>query len=247
MHKLVLIRHGESTWNLDNRFTGWTDVDLTPTGIEQAKNAGRLLRAEGFEFDVAYTSVLKRATRTLWHVLDEMDRTWLPVVNSWRLNERHYGALQGLNKAEVAKQYGDAQVLLWRRSYDTPPPALEATDPRCERGDLRYAKLRPDQVPLTECLKDTVARVMPFWNEALAPAIQKGKRVVVAAHGNSIRALVKYLDNISDNDIVGLNIPNGIPLVYELDDELKPIRHYYLGDAEAAAKAAAAVASQGKA
>jgi len=247
MHKLVLIRHGESTWNLDNRFTGWTDVDLTPTGIEQAKNAGRLLRAEGFEFDVAYTSVLKRATRTLWHVLDEMDRTWLPVVNSWRLNERHYGALQGLNKAEVAKQYGDAQVLLWRRSYDTPPPALEATDPRCERGDLRYAKLRPDQVPLTECLKDTVARVMPFWNEALAPAIQKGKRVVVAAHGNSIRALVKYLDNISDNDIVGLNIPNGILLVYELDDELKPIRHYYLGDTEAAAKAAAAVASQGKA
>jgi len=247
MHKLVLIRHGESTWNLDNRFTGWTDVDLTPTGIEQAKNAGHLLKAEGYEFDVAYTSVLKRATRTLWHVLDEMDRTWLPVVNSWRLNERHYGALQGLNKAEVAKQYGDAQVLVWRRSYDTAPPALEATDPRCERGDLRYAKLPLEQVPLTECLKDTVARVMPFWNEALAPALKAGKRVVVAAHGNSIRALVKYLDNISDNDIVGLNIPNGIPLVYELDDDLKPIRHYYLGDAEAAAKAAAAVAAQGKA
>lgn len=245
MHKLVLIRHGESTWNLDNRFTGWTDVDLTPTGIEQAKSAGHLLKAEGFEFDVAYTSVLKRATRTLWHVLDEMDRTWLPVVNSWRLNERHYGALQGLNKADVAQQYGDDQVLLWRRSYDTPPPALEATDPRCERGDLRYAKLPPEQIPLTECLKDTVARVMPFWNEALAPALQRGKRVVVAAHGNSIRALVKYLDNISDEAIVGLNIPNGIPLVYELDDNLKPLRHYYLGDAEAAAQAAAAVAAQG--
>lgn len=247
MHKLVLIRHGESTWNLDNRFTGWTDVDLTPTGIEQAKNAGRLLKAENYEFDVAYTSVLKRATRTLWHVLDEMDRTWLPVVNSWRLNERHYGALQGLNKSETAKKYGDAQVLAWRRSYDIPPPALEPTDPRCERGDLRYAKLPPEQVPLTECLKDTVARVMPFWNEALAPALKAGKRVVVAAHGNSIRALVKYLDNISDDDIVGLNIPNGIPLVYELDDDLKPIRHYYLGDAEAAARAADAVASQGKA
>jgi 2,3-bisphosphoglycerate-dependent phosphoglycerate mutase len=246
MYKLVLIRHGESTWNLDNRFTGWTDVDLTDTGIEQAKNAGRLLKAEGYEFDVAYTSVLKRATRTLWHVLDEMDRTWLPVVNSWRLNERHYGALQGLNKAEVAKQYGDDQVLIWRRSYDTPPPALEASDPRCERADVRYAKLQPDQIPLTECLKDTVARVLPFWDEALAPAIQRGKRLVVAAHGNSIRALIKYLDNISDDDIVGLNIPNGIPLVYELDENLKPIRHYYLGDAEAAAKAAAAVAAQGK-
>jgi 2,3-bisphosphoglycerate-dependent phosphoglycerate mutase len=247
MYKLVLIRHGESTWNLDNRFTGWTDVDLTPTGIEQAKNAGHLLKTEGYEFDIAYTSVLKRATRTLWHVLDEMDRTWLPVVNSWRLNERHYGALQGLNKGETAKKYGDQQVLVWRRSYDTPPPALEAADPRCERSDPRYAKLQPEQIPLTECLKDTVARVMPFWNEALAPAIQAGKRVVVAAHGNSIRALVKYLDNISDDDIVGLNIPNGIPLVYELDDNLKPIRHYYLGDAEAAAAAAAAVASQGKA
>jgi 2,3-bisphosphoglycerate-dependent phosphoglycerate mutase len=246
MYKLVLIRHGESTWNLDNRFTGWTDVDLTDTGIEQAKNAGRLLKAEGYDFDVAYTSVLKRATRTLWHVLDEMDRTWLPVVNSWRLNERHYGALQGLNKAEVAKQYGDDQVLVWRRSYDTPPPALEASDPRCERADVRYAKLQPDQIPLTECLKDTVARVLPFWDEALAPAILKGKRLVVAAHGNSIRALIKYLDNISDDDIVGLNIPNGIPLVYELDENLKPIRHYYLGDAEAAAKAAAAVAAQGK-
>jgi 2,3-bisphosphoglycerate-dependent phosphoglycerate mutase len=247
MHKLVLVRHGESTWNLENRFTGWTDVDLTPTGVEQAKNAGRLLRAEGYEFDLAYTSVLKRATRTLWHCLDEMDRTWLPVVHSWRLNERHYGALQGLNKADMAKQYGEAQVLQWRRSYDTPPPSLEATDPRCERSDLRYAKLQPDQVPLTECLKDTVARVMPFWNESVAPAIKAGKKIVVAAHGNSIRALVKYLDNIADDAIVGVNIPNGIPLVYELDDELKPIRNYYLGDAEAAAKAAAAVASQGKA
>ena len=247
MHKLVLIRHGESTWNLENRFTGWTDVDLTDTGVEQAKNAGRLLKAKGYEFCVTYTSVLKRATRTLWHCLDEMDRTWLPVVHSWRLNERHYGALQGLNKADMAKQYGDAQVLVWRRSYDTPPPALEPTDARCERGDLRYAKLAQEQVPLTECLKDTVARVMPLWSESLAPAIRAGKKVLVAAHGNSIRALVKYLDGISDADIVGLNIPNGIPLVYELDDDLKPIRHYYLGDAAAAARAAAAVANQGKA
>ncbi len=247
MYKLVLVRHGESTWNLENRFTGWTDVDLTPTGVEQAKNAGRLLKAEGYEFDVADTSVLKRATRTLWHCLDEMDRTWLPVVHNWRLNERHYGALQGLNKADMAKQYGDAQVLIWRRSYNTPPPALEASDPRSERSDIRYAKLQADQIPLTECLQDTVARVMPFWNESMAPAIKSGKRIVVAAHGNSIRALVKYLDNISDDDIVGLNIPNGIPLVYELDANLKPIKHYYLGDADAVAKAAAAVASQGKA
>ncbi|GGH59421.1 2,3-bisphosphoglycerate-dependent phosphoglycerate mutase [Comamonas phosphati] len=247
MHKLVLIRHGESTWNLENRFTGWTDVDLTATGIEQAKQAGRLLKAEGYDFDVAYTSMLKRATRTLWHVLDEMDRTWLPVVNSWRLNERHYGGLQGLNKADMAKQYGEAQVLQWRRSYDVPPPALEASDPRSERGDVRYAKLQSEQVPLTECLKDTVARVIPFWSESMAPAIKAGKRLVVTAHGNSIRALVKYLDNVSDQEIVGLNIPNGIPLVYELDADLKPIRHYYLGDAAAAASAAAAVASQGKA
>ena len=247
MHKLVLIRHGESTWNLENRFTGWTDVDLTPTGVEQAKQAGRLLKAEGYDFDVAYTSVLKRATRTLWHTLDELDRTWLPVVHSWRLNERHYGALQGLNKGETAKKYGDEQVLVWRRSYDTPPPALDASDARSERGDIRYAKLPAEQIPLTECLKDTVARVLPFWNESMAPAIRSGRRLVVAAHGNSIRALVKYLDGVSDSDIVGLNIPNGIPLVYELDDDLKPLRHYYLGDAEAVAKAAAAVASQGKA
>jgi 2,3-bisphosphoglycerate-dependent phosphoglycerate mutase len=248
MHQLVLIRHGESTWNLENRFTGWTDVDLTETGIEQAKNAGKLLKAEGYDFDVAYTSVLKRATRTLWHALDEMDRTWLPVVNSWRLNERHYGALQGLNKAETAKKYGDEQVLAWRRSYDTPPPPLDPNDPRSERGDPRYARLLPDQqVPLTECLKDTVARVLPFWNEAMAPAIKAGKRIVVAAHGNSIRALVKYLDDVSDSDIVGLNIPNGIPLVYELDADLKPLSHHYLGDSEAVARAAAAVAAQGKA
>ncbi len=247
MHKLVLIRHGESTWNLENRFTGWTDVDLTPTGLNQAIAAGRLLTAEGYDFDLAYTSVLKRATRTLWHVLDEMDRTWLPVVHSWRLNERHYGALQGLNKADMAKQYGDEQVLVWRRSYDTPPPPLAADDPRSELGDRRYAKLQPGEIPLTECLKDTVARVLPFWNESMAPAIRSGKRVVVAAHGNSIRALVKYLDGISDADIVGLNIPNGIPLVYELDAELKPLKHYYLGDAEAAARAAASVAAQGRA
>ena len=246
-HKLVLIRHGESIWNLENRFTGWTDVDLTPTGIEQAKTAGRLLLAEGYDFDVAYTSVLKRATRTLWHALDEMDRTWLPVVHSWRLNERHYGALQGLNKGETAKKYGDEQVLVWRRSYDTPPPALSASDGRSEHADRRYARLQPGQVPLTECLKDTVERVLPFWLDAMAPAIKAGKRVVVAAHGNSIRALVKYLDNVSDHDIVGLNIPNGIPLVYELDAALQPIRHYYLGEGEAVAKAAAAVAAQGRA
>ncbi|MEN9482514.1 2,3-diphosphoglycerate-dependent phosphoglycerate mutase [Sphaerotilus montanus] len=247
MYKLVLIRHGESTWNLENRFTGWTDVELTPTGVEQARQAGRLLKDAGYDFDVAYTSVLKRAVWTLWHALDQMDRTWLPVVHSWRLNERHYGALQGLNKADMAKEYGDAQVLVWRRSYDTPPPALDADDPRGQRQDVRYSKLQPDQIPLTECLKDTVARVMPFWNESVAPAIKSGKRIVIAAHGNSIRALVKYLDNIGDDDIVGVNIPNGIPLVYELDADLKPIRSYYLGDAEAAAKAAAAVANQGKA
>ena len=247
MHKLVLIRHGESTWNLENRFTGWTDVDLTATGVEQAKSAGRLLCAAGLDFDLAYTSVLKRATRTLWHCLDEMDRTWLPVVHSWRLNERHYGALQGLNKADMAKQYGDAQVLIWRRSYDIPPPALEPTDPRSERADVRYARLSPGQVPLSECLKDTVQRVLPFWEESITAAIRAGKRVVVAAHGNSIRALVKHLDSISDPDIVGVNIPNGIPLVYELDANLRPLRHYYLGDAATAAAAAAAVAAQGKA
>lgn len=246
MYTLVLIRHGESTWNLENRFTGWTDVDLTPTGIEQAKNAGQMLRAQSFEFDLACTSVLKRATRTLWHCLDEMDRTWLPVTHSWRLNERHYGALQGLNKAETAKQYGDEQVLAWRRSYDTPPPPLDPQDPRSERSDIRYAALEPGQVPLSECLKDTVERVLPFWDDTMAPAIRAGKRIVVAAHGNSIRALVKYLDKVSDADIVGLNIPNGIPLVYELDADLAPIRHYYLGDAAVAEAAAKAVAAQGR-
>ncbi len=245
MYKLVLIRHGESTWNLENRFTGWTDVDLTPTGVNQAMSAGKLLKAEGWDFDLCYTSVLKRAIRTLWLTLDEMDRTWLPVVKDYRLNERHYGGLQGLNKADMAKQYGDEQVLVWRRSYDTPPPALEATDPRSEKSDRRYPN--PEAVPLTECLKDTVARVLPAWNDSIAPSIKSGKRVLIAAHGNSIRALIKYLDGISDSDIVGLNIPNGIPLVYELDENLQPIRHYYLGDAEAAAKAAAAVAGQGKA
>ena len=247
MYKLVLIRHGESTWNLENRFTGWTDVPLTDTGVAQARESGRLLKEAGYEFDLAYTSVLKRAIWTLWHCLDVMDRTWLPVHNRWRLNERHYGGLQGLNKAETAKKYGDEQVLVWRRSYDTPPPPLEASDPRSERGDLRYAALGSTELPLTECLKDTVARVMPLWNDELAPKILAGQRLVIAAHGNSIRALVKYLDGISDADIVGLNIPNGIPLVYELDAALKPIKSYYLGDAEAAARAAAAIANQGKA
>ena len=246
MYKLVLIRHGESTWNLENRFTGWIDVDLTPTGVSQAMSAGKLLKAEGWDFDLCYTSVLKRAIHTLWYTLDEMDRTWLPVVKDYRLNERHYGGLQGLNKSETAQKYGDDQVLIWRRSYDTPPPPLAADDLRSERSDRRYADLAPEQIPLTECLKDTVARVLPFWNESIAPSIQSGKRVLIAAHGNSIRALIKYLDNISDEDIVGVNIPNGIPLVYELDADLKPIRHYYLGDAAAAEAAAKAVAQQGK-
>lgn len=245
MFKLVLIRHGESTWNLENRFTGWTDVDLTTTGVEQARQAGQLLQAEGMDFDVAYTSVLKRAIHTLWHALDTMDRAWLPVINDWRLNERHYGALQGLNKAETAAKFGDDQVLIWRRSYDVPPPALTADDERASFGDRRYAGLAREQIPLTECLKDTVARVLPCWNESIAPAILAGQRVLISAHGNSIRALVKHLDGISDADIVGLNIPNGIPLVYELDAQLRPLGRRYLGDAEAAAKAAAAVAQQG--
>jgi 2,3-bisphosphoglycerate-dependent phosphoglycerate mutase len=246
MYKLVMIRHGESTWNLENRFTGWTDVPLTATGVTQAREAGRLLREAGFEFDVAYTSVLKRAIWTLWHCLDEMDRTWLPVVNDWRLNERHYGALQGLNKADMARQFGDEQVLVWRRSYDVPPPPLAEDDPRWERADRRYAALGPAQMPLTECLKDTVARVLPCWHERLAPAIRSGQRLVIAAHGNSMRALVKMLDDVSDQDIVGVNIPNGIPLVYELDADLKPMRSRYLGDPDAAARAAAAVAAQGR-
>jgi 2,3-bisphosphoglycerate-dependent phosphoglycerate mutase len=247
MYKLVMLRHGESTWNRDNRFTGWTDVPLTDTGVAQARESGRLLREAGYDFDVAYTSVLKRAIWTLWYALDELDRTWLPVVNDWRLNERHYGGLQGLNKAETARRYGEEQVLVWRRSYDVPPPPLAPDDPRGQRHDPRYAKLAPQQIPLTECLKDTVARVIPFWNERLAPAIRAGQRVLISAHGNSMRALIKHLDGISDTDIVGLNIPNGIPLVYELDADLKPIRSHYLGDPEAAAKAAAAVAAQGKA
>jgi 2,3-bisphosphoglycerate-dependent phosphoglycerate mutase len=247
MYKLVLIRHGESTWNLEDRFGGWADVDLTDTGIAQAKNAGKLLKEAGYEFDIAYTSVLKRAIRTLWLVLDEMDRTWLPVMKHWRLNERHYGALQGLSKSEMTKKFGDEQVLIWRRSYDTLPPTLEATDSRSERSDIRYAKLSPQDIPLTESLKDTVERVIPFWKDSMAPAIKAGKRIVVVAHGNSIRALIKYLDGISHDAIVNLNIPNGIPLVYELDANLKPIKNYYLGDALAATKAAAAVASQSKA
>ena len=247
MYKLVLIRHGESTWNQENRFTGWVDVDLTEKGAKEAIQAGALLAEAGFTFDIAYTSVLKRAIRTLWHVQDEMDLMWIPVVHSWRLNERHYGALAGLNKAETAKKYGDEQVLVWRRSYDTPPPALEPTDERTSFNDPRYAKVPRDQLPLTECLKDTVARVVPLWTESIAPAIRAGKQIVIAAHGNSIRALVKYLDNVPDDEIVGLNIPNGIPLVYELDENLKPLGHRYLGDPEAIAKAQAAVASQGKA
>ena len=228
MTQLVLIRHGQSTWNLDNRFTGWVDVDLTPLGVEQARAAGRRLKAAGFDFDIAYTSVLKRAVWTLWHTLDQLDRTWLPVVHSWRLNERHYGALEGLNKADTAAKYGDAQVLQWRRSYDTPPPALEPSDPRCERNDVRYAGLQPGQVPLTECLKDTVARVLPYWNDSIVPSMAAGKRVIVAAHGNSIRALMKHLDQISDDDIIGLEIPNGVPIVYELDTSFRPISRRFL-------------------
>ncbi|MFL5327951.1 MAG: 2,3-diphosphoglycerate-dependent phosphoglycerate mutase [Gemmataceae bacterium] len=247
MHKLVLIRHGESEWNRENRFTGWHDVDLSERGREEARKAGQLLTQQGYDFDHCFVSVLKRAIRTLWIVLDEMDRMWLPVTNDWRLNERHYGALQGMNKAETAAKYGEAQVKIWRRAYDTPPPALERTDPRFPGNDRRYANLRPDQLPLTECLKDTVARFMPCWHEQLAPVIKSGKRVVVAAHGNSIRAMVKYLDNVSDAEIVELNIPTGVPLVYELDANLKPIKHYYLGDADEIAKAMASVAAQGKA
>jgi 2,3-bisphosphoglycerate-dependent phosphoglycerate mutase len=246
MYKIVLMRHGESTWNLDNRFTGWTDVDLTEKGVAEARQAGKLLKDAGFTFDVAYTSVLKRAIRTLWGTLDEMDLMWLPVVHEWRLNERHYGALQGLNKAETAAQYGDEQVLVWRRSYDVPPNPLDANDPRASFNDPRYAALKREQIPLTECLKDTVARVLPAWHEELAPAIKSGKRIIVSAHGNSLRALIKYLDGISDANIVGLNIPNGIPLVYELDADLKPIKSYYLGDAAAIEAAQKAVANQGK-
>ncbi len=247
MHKLVLVRHGESIWNKENRFTGWTDVDLTEKGREEAHRAGRLLKAQGLTFDVAFTSVLKRAIRTLWIILDEMDLMWIPEYRSWRLNERHYGALQGLNKAETAARYGEHQVLIWRRSYDTPPPALDKRDPRYPGRDPRYRDLSEAELPLTECLKDTVARFLPYWHETIGPAIRAGQRVIIAAHGNSLRALVKYLDEISDDAIVGLNIPTGVPLVYELDEALKPIRHYYLGDPEEVKKAMEAVASQGKA
>ena len=247
MYKIVLMRHGESTWNRENRFTGWTDVDLTDKGMEEARHAGRLLKEAGFSFDLTYTSVLRRAIRTLWITLDEMDLMWLPTVHHWRLNERHYGALQGLNKAETAAQYGDDQVLVWRRSYDIPPMPLEAGDPRASYNDPRYADLKREEIPLTECLKDTVARVLPVWTDSIAPAIRAGRQILVSAHGNSLRALIKYLDGISDQDIVGLNIPNGQPLVYELDADLRPIRSYYLGDAAAIEAAMKAVASQGKA
>ncbi|NLF25580.1 MAG: 2,3-diphosphoglycerate-dependent phosphoglycerate mutase [Deltaproteobacteria bacterium] len=247
MFKVVLLRHGESVWNKENRFTGWTDVDLSERGIGEAHAAGKLLKQEGYTFDMAFTSVLKRAIRTLWITLDEMDLMWIPVQRSWRLNERHYGALQGLNKAETAAKYGEEQVLVWRRSYDIRPPVLEKTDERWPGHDRRYAALAPSDQPCSECLKDTVARFLPDWHEVIAPQIKAGKRVIVAAHGNSLRALVKYLDNVSDAEIVGLNIPTGIPLVYELAADLKPIKHYYLGDAEAVARAAEAVANQGKA
>jgi 2,3-bisphosphoglycerate-dependent phosphoglycerate mutase len=244
MYKVVLLRHGESTWNKENRFTGWTDVDLSEVGLEEAKKAGQLLKQEGLAFDVAYTSVLKRAIRTLWIAMDEMDMLWVPVVRNWRLNERHYGALQGLNKAETAARHGEAQTKIWRRSYDIPPPALTPDDPRYPGKDPRYAGLSKDELPLTECLKDTVERFLPFWHETIAPAIRSGQRVLVAAHGNSLRALVKYLDGISDEAIVELNIPTGIPLVYELDADLTPIKSHYLGDPEAAKKAAERVAAQ---
>jgi 2,3-bisphosphoglycerate-dependent phosphoglycerate mutase len=247
LYKLVLIRHGESVWNKENRFTGWTDVDLSERGVEEAHRGGKQLRESGFTFDIAYTSVLKRAIRTLWIVLDEMDLMWIPVINSWRLNERHYGALQGLNKAEMAAQFGEKQVLIWRRSYDVPPPSLTTDDERYPGKDRRYAELTPNELPVTESLKLTVERFVPYWEGRISKDVLAGKRVVIAAHGNSLRALVKYLDKISDEEIVGLNIPTGVPLVYELDAELRPIRHYYLGDAEEIAKAEAAVAAQGKA
>ncbi len=244
MIKLVLLRHGESTWNKENRFTGWTDVPLSEKGLQEAREAGRLLRSEKLTFDIAFTSVLKRAIKTLWIALEEMDLMWIPVINHWRLNERHYGALQGLNKAETAEKHGMDQVKIWRRSYDIPPPMLTKDDDRYPGRDPRYARLRPEELPLTESLKDTVDRFLPYWHETIAPVVREGKSVIIAAHGNSLRALVKYLDNIPESEIVGLNIPTGIPLVYELDDDLKPIRNYYLGDPEAAKKAAQAVADQ---
>jgi len=247
VYKLVLIRHGESTWNLENRFTGWTDVGLTDRGMAEAHTAGKTLKDKGFSFDLAYTSVLRRAIKTLWVVMEEMGLEWIPVIRAWQLNERHYGALQGLNKAEMAAKFGEAQVKIWRRSYDTPPPALEWDDERHPHFDPRYTGLAKDQVPSCECLKDTVNRMLPYWHSDIAPTVKSGQRVVIAAHGNSLRALVKYLDNISDEEIVGLNIPTGIPLIYELDAELRPLSHYYLADEETVRKAAEAVANQGKA
>lgn len=247
MYKIVLLRHGESTWNKENRFTGWTDVDLSERGREEAKRAGEVMRADGFTFDIAFTSVLKRAIRTLWFVQDELDLMWIPTIKAWQLNERHYGALQGLNKAETAAKFGDEQVLVWRRSYDTPPPVLTPDDERYPGHDPRYAGLSQEELPLTESLKETVARVIPYWHAEIAPAIKAGQKVVIAAHGNSLRALVKYLDEMSEDAIIKLNIPTGVPLVYELDENLKPIKSYYLGDPEEIAKAAAAVAAQGKA
>ncbi len=247
MKRIVLLRHGESIWNQENRFTGWYDVDLADKGVNEAREAGRLMKEQGFVFDIAFTSLLKRAIRTLWLALDQMDLMWIPITKSWRLNERHYGALQGLNKAETAAKFGDTQVLVWRRSYDIPPPALDKHDIRYPGQDPRYAGLSDKELPLTECLKDTVERFLPYWHDTIAPQVKAGKRVIITAHGNSLRALVKYLDGVSDQEIVGLNIPTGVPLVYELDDELKPIRNYYLGDAEAIAKAQQAVANQGKA
>ncbi|HEX7811321.1 MAG TPA: 2,3-diphosphoglycerate-dependent phosphoglycerate mutase [Burkholderiales bacterium] len=247
MNKIVLLRHGESVWNKENRFTGWTDVDLSEKGLEEAREAGKVLKEAGFRFDVAHGSVLKRAIRTLWIVLDQLELMWIPQQLSWRLNERHYGALQGLNKAEMAAQFGEEQILAWRRSYDIPPPALEKSDERYPGRDPRYARMKPQDIPVTECLKDTVARFLPHWNDVIAPDVKAGRNVIVVAHGNTIRALVKYLDNVSEKDIVGLNIPTGIPLVYELDDNLKPLKHYYLGDQEKAQQAAAAVAAQSRA
>jgi 2,3-bisphosphoglycerate-dependent phosphoglycerate mutase len=246
MKKLVLMRHGESTWNLENRFTGWVDVDLTEKGVDEATRAGQYLKSEGYAFDLAYTSLLTRAIRTLWIAQEVLDRRWIPVVKHWRLNERHYGALQGLNKAETAAKFGEEQVLVWRRSYDVPPPALSQTDDRHPSKDVRYASLLPEELPLTECLKDTVVRVVPYWQMEIAPQVRAGKNVIVAAHGNSLRALIKHLDQVSDAQIVGLNIPTAVPLIYELSDDLKPIRSYYLGDQAEIAKAQAAVAAQGK-
>ncbi len=247
MYKVVLLRHGESTWNKENKFTGWTDVDLSEKGVQEAKEAAKLLKEEGYTFDIAYTSVLKRGIRTLWIVLDKMDLMWIPVFRSWRLNERHYGALQGYSKSEMAKDVGEEQVLIWRRSYDVPPPPLKTSDPRYPGNEEKYKGLTADELPLTECLKDTVARVLPYWHDTIIPTVKSGKKVLISAHGNSLRALVKYLDNMPDQEVVELNIPTGVPLIYELDDNLKPITHYYLGDAEEIAKSIEAVASQGKA